>query len=95
MHNWTYITQNFVEWSTKGYVLALGFLFWPMVFTSIIVYVYLKQQSLVALAVVSLIIFAAFGNALLNVEPFMNFLYIGVSLIMTALVLWFILKRRR
>ena len=95
MNNWTYIMQNFMEWSTQGYVSALGFLFYPILFTGIIGYVYLKQQSLVAVAAAILIIFSAFGNALVDVEPFMNFLYISVSLIVTALVLWFILKRRR
>ena len=87
IHNWTYITQHFVEWSTQGYETALGFFFWPLVFTGVIGYVYLKNQSLVAAAAVILILFAAFFNAIaLMVQPWINFLYIAVSLIITGVI---------
>jgi hypothetical protein len=87
--NWTNITGGYVEWATQGYVIALGFLFWPLVFTGVIGYVYLKQQSLVAAVAVILIIFAVFSNALvLAVQPWINILYVGVSVICAALFVY-------
>jgi len=92
--NWTNITGDFVGWSTQGYTTAMGFFFWPLFFTTIITYVYLKQRSATAAVAIILIVFAAFGNALLNVGPWVNLLYILVSLIFTSLVVYFIIKRR-
>jgi len=86
--------QNLVEWSTHGYVMALGFFFWPLVFTGIIGYVYLKQQSLVAAAMAILILFAAFFNAIaLTVQPWINFLYIAVAATISFAVYRIFIKR--
>jgi len=93
--NWTYIMQNFIAWSTQGYITAMGFLFWPVFFASILGYIYLKNQSLLILAAGILIIFAVFGNAIMGVDAFVNILYIGVSLIFTVVILWFFIRRRR
>lgn len=94
MHNFTYISQHLFEWGLQGYVTALGFLFWPLFFSAIIGYVYIKQQSLTAVAAVVLIIFAAFGNSLLGVGPWVNFLYIAISAVVAGLVLMLFVRRR-
>jgi len=92
--NFTDIIQNLVNWSTHGYVMTLGVFFWPILFTGIIGYVYLKQQSLVAAAVAILILFAAFFNAIaLTVQPWINFLYIAVALIVSYVFYRLFLKR--
>lgn len=93
-HNFTYITQHLMEWSFKGYISAVGLFFWPIVFSTIIVYIYLKNQSFVAAAAGILIIVAVFGNALVGVDPWMNLLYICVSIIVSGLVLMIFVKRR-
>lgn len=77
----------------SGYVTVIGVFVWPLIFLTIIGYVYLKQQSLTAAAVAALIIFAVFGNALVGVDILMNFIYIAVSLIVTGVVLLFFIRR--
>lgn len=84
-----------MEMSLKGYENALGFLVFPIIFTAIIAYVYLKNQSAVAAVAAILIIFAAFGNHLLGVDPWYSLMYIIVALVVTALVLIFMTKMRR
>ena len=93
--NFTYIMENFMQWSTQGYTTALGVIFWPLFFCGIIGYVYMKQQSLVAVTIVILIIFSVFGNALLGVTVFTILMYLIVSLVMTALFLIFMTKVRK
>jgi len=93
--NFTYIMENFMAWATQGYIAALGVIFWPLFFCGIIGYVYMKQQSLVAVTIVILIIFTVFGNALMGVTAFTILMYIVVSLVMTALFLIFMTKVRR
>ena len=79
----------------QGYETVLGVLVWPLIFTAIIGYVYLKQQSAVAAAIATLIIVVAFSNALLDVPLWRNIMYIMVCLAMTALFLIFMTKVRR
>jgi len=87
--------QNLMPMSMMGYENVLGVFVWPVIFMAITGYVYLKQQSAVAAVICILILFAAFGNVLIGVDPFMNLMHIIVSLVMTALVLIFITKVRR
>jgi len=93
-HNFTYIRENLVSWSLQGYESALGFLFFPLIFTGVIGYVYLKNQSVVILGVAILIIFAAFGNSLINVDAWVTAMQIILALIITALLLFWVSKRR-
>ena len=92
--NFTEIMSNFTSWALQGYETALGFVFWPLVFTGIIGYVYLKNQSLVALAGGILIVFAVFGNALMDVQIWINLLYIAVAAITAALFVMLFLHGR-
>ena len=74
LHNYTYWQENLMELSMQGYVAVLGVFVWPLIFCAIIGYVYVKQQSATAAAIVALILFAAFGNAMLNVPYFTSFI---------------------
>lgn len=97
MVDWTSWTQELVNQSIRGYTNALspmGYLFWPIFFSFIIGYIYIKNQSVVALAVGILIIFAAFSEAFLGVDVVSILMHIIVSLIITGLVLVFISRRR-
>ena len=78
-----------------GYMDVLGVFVWPLIFTAVIGYVYLKNQSAVAGAAAILILFAAFGNALAGVDPWYSLMYILVALVVTALLLVFLTKYRR
>lgn len=95
MHNWTYWSEHLTELSMQGYMNVLGVFVWPIIFTAIIGYVYLKNQSAVAAVAAILIIFAAFGNALLGVDVWYSLMYILVALVVTGLVLIFLTKIRR
>jgi len=98
LHNFTYIQEHFIEWSLQGYEDTLGILFWGIIFTSIIGYVYLKQQSAVAAVAAILIIISSFGSYLLYrnspLGPWMILLYIIVGIVITGLFLIFINRRR-
>jgi len=83
-----------MEYSTQGYINVVGFLFWPIVFSAIIGYVYLKNQSVTIVAVVILIVFAAFGNMFVGVDEWYSLMYILVALAVTGLLLVFLTKVR-
>lgn len=94
MHNWTYWSQNLFELSMQGYITALGVLVYPMIFSAIIGYVYLKNQSVVAAVAAILILFGAFGNMLIGVSLWANMLMVLTCLGVTGLLLYFIVKKR-
>lgn len=95
MHNFTYIMEHFMDWSTQGYTHIFSFFFWPIFFSAIVGYVYMKQQSVVAAAVMILLIFAAFGsNLLIGMSLFSNLMLIFAALALTGLVLVFVSKVR-
>lgn len=95
MWNWTYFTENFMSLGFQPYITVLGFVFWPIIFTTIIGYTYLKQQSATSAAVIGLIIFAIFGNYLVGVDIWITAMYLLISLAITGLILVFISKNRR
>ena len=97
LHNWTYIWGNFTDWSLSAYtgIPVLGTFFWPLIFTAVIGYVYLKQQSFTAAAIVTLILVAAFGNTISGVPYWFTLMHILVALAITGLFLVFLTKLRR
>jgi len=95
LHNFTYIQEHLVEWSLAPYITAMGFLFWPTIFSAIIGYVYMKNQSAVSATVAALILFGMFGNILMHVELWISAMQILVALIITGLVLVFLTRMRR
>jgi len=94
MENFTYWIQNLVELSMSGYVSVFGFFFYPLFFSFVMAYVYLKLQSAVAAVVVLLVIMAVFGNALANVDAWVTVMHLFTALVTTGLILLFISKRR-
>jgi len=95
MHNWSYWHENLLQQALLGYTEVLGFFVYPIMFSAIIGYIYMKNQSAVAGAVAILIIFASFGNVFLGVDPWYSLMQILVALSVTALILMFITKYRR
>lgn len=95
IHNWSYIQGNFTQWALTGYMNAMGFWFYPLMFITIVGYVYLKQQSYTAAAITILILVAVFGNILSGVPILINFLHIMTALAVTGLFLIFLTKLRR
>ena len=59
--NWSDWSSNLVDKSMMGYETAMGVGAWILIFTGIIGYVYLKQQSYVAAAVASLVLLTVFA----------------------------------
>lgn len=94
LHNFTYIQQHFVDWAMSGYVAILGVFVWPVIFTAVIGYIYLKNQSLLITVAAILMVMAVFGNALTGMEIWMNLLYVFTALIIAALFLIFFVRRR-
>ena len=99
MNNFTYIMENFMNWSMQGYTNVLGVsvgggFVWAFIFSIVIGYVYIKNQSVVAAAVAALIIFTVFADALLDIPEFVMVIHITVALIFTMLLLIFISKYR-
>lgn len=96
MQNWTYIMENFIAWSTQGYTNVVGFFFWPIMFSAVIGYIYIKQQSVVAAAVATIILFGAFATSgvFAGVEIIVQFFQIMVALAFTGLVLLFVARRK-
>jgi hypothetical protein len=84
-----------MQWSMQGYTIALGFFVWPIIFTSIIVYVYLKDQSVVAAAIAILIFVSAFSDVFIGVPALYGFLHVLVALIIAGLFLVFFTKMRK
>lgn len=94
LHNFTYIQQHFVEWAMSGYTTVLGVFVWPIIFTAVLGYVYLKNQSLLMVAAATLLMMAVFGNALVGVDVWINMLYVFTALIVASLFLIFFVRRR-
>ena len=95
LHNWTYIQQHLVEWAMSAYTSAVwGVFVYPIIFTAIIGYVYLKNQSLVMAVAAILLIFAVYGNYLLGVETWINLLYVVTAITVASLFLLFFVRRR-
>ena len=58
-------------------------------------YIYFKQQSVIAAAVAILVIMAGLGSAFVGLNPFVEFLLIIVTLVITGLLLMFLTRIRR
>ena len=78
----------------SGYTMVLGVFVWPLIFTGIIGYVYLKNQSLVIAVAAILMIMAVFGNALVGVDVWINLLYVFSAIVIAVLFLIFFVRRR-
>jgi len=97
LSNFTYIREHLVQWSLQGYETALGAIFYVLIFTAIIGYVYLKQQSAVAAVIVILILITAFSTFISQLSPFtpwVNMMLILSAIVITGLILIFYIRKR-
>lgn len=88
--------DNFMTWSTQGYVTVFGYFFWPIIFAGVIGYVYLKQQSAVSAAAAVIILFAGFVTTgiFADVDVLVQFFQIMVALAFTGLIILFLARGR-
>lgn len=83
-----------IEYSMQAYVGILGAFTYPLIFCGIIGYVYVKQQSVVAAAIATLILFTAFDIAA-GVETFIMIMHIFVTIAIGSLFLLLFTRIRR
>lgn len=95
LHNFSYWMSHLFEQLLLGYTSAIGFFVFPLMFMGVIGYVYLKNQSVTAGAVVILLIVTVFGGSLAKVPELVILLWIMVSLALTSLLLVWLSKRRQ
>jgi len=96
MVNWSEWSGHLVDKSMAGYETTMGMGAWVLIFTAIIGYVYLKQQSFVAAASAGIIILTSFAATgyLLDVDTWILMITIFISLALAGLFVLFISKRR-
>ena len=94
--NFTTIMENFWSWSLQGYTNVIGFFFWPIIFTSVIGYIYLKNQSALSAVIAILLIFGAFSSTgvLAGVPGLVMAFQLIVTIVSAVLVLLFVSKWR-
>ena len=95
--NWSDWSSDLIGKSMQPYETVLGIFTWVLIFSAIIGYVYLKQQSYVAAAVAGIVILTAFAATgyLVGAESWILMITIIISLAVTGLFILFISKRRK
>jgi len=84
-----------IEYSLGPYTSLLGYFTYPLIFSGIIGYVYIKQQSVIAASAVTLICFAVFDIAAFpGVEPYTILMHILVSFAVGSLFLMLFIRSR-
>lgn len=84
-----------INYSMQAYIGILGVFTYPLIFCGIIGYVYTKQQSVIAAAVATLVLFAAFDAVILGVGIFVTVVHILVTIAIGALFLMFFTRWRK
>ena len=94
--NWSDWSSDLIGKSMAGYETSMGAFAWVLIFTGIIGYVYIKQQSFVAAAVASAVLLTAFAATgyLVGVDSWVLLITVFLSLSFTGLFVLFISKRR-
>ena len=83
-----------VNYAMQPYVGILGVFTYPLIFCGIIGYVYMKQQSVIAAAVATLMLFVAFDALVLGAGIFVLVLHIFVTIAVGSLFLVFFSRLR-
>ena len=84
-----------IEYSMQAYVGILGVFTYPLIFCGVIGYVYMKQQSVVAAAIATLVLFSAFDIVVLGAGIFVTVMHILVTIAIGALFLMFFTRWRK
>ena len=95
--NYTELINNtgIINYSMNAYIAILGVFTYPLIFCGIIGYVYTKQQSVIAAAVATLILFTAFNTLILKVGIFITVIHILVTIAIGSLFLLFFSRWRQ
>ena len=83
------------DYSMQAYVGIFGVFTYPLLFCGIIGYVYMKQQSVVAAAIATLVLFVAFDAVVLGAGIFVTVMHIFVTIAIGALFLLFFSRWRK
>jgi len=98
MNNLTYIMEHFMDWTMQGYkpTDAIGFFIWPIIFSAIIGYIYIKNSSAISASVAIIIIFGALAATgwIAGVPVLALFFQVIVALSVTGVVLVLLTRRR-
>jgi len=96
MVNWSDWSSDFIGKSMAPYETVMGVFSWVLIFTAIIGYVYVKQQSYVAAAAAGIVLLTAFAATgyLVGTDSWILLITIFISLAVTGLFVLFISKRR-
>ena len=94
--NWTDWSSDLFGKSMAGYETAMGVFAWVLIFSGIIAYVYVKQQSYVAAASAGIVILTAFASTgyIIGADSWILLITIIICLAITGLFVLFISKRR-
>ena len=97
MVSWSDWSSDLIGKSMAGYETSMGVFAWVLIFTGIIGYVYIKQQSYVAAAVASIVLLTAFATTnhyLIGADSWILLITIFIGLSLAGLFVLFISKRR-
>ena len=83
-----------IDYSMQAYIGVLGVFTYPLIFCGIIGYVYMKQQSVIAAAAATLILFTSF-DIVTQVPIFVMVMHIFVTIAIGALFLMFFTRWRK
>jgi len=97
MHNFTYVIENLWSWSTQGYTTSMGFLFYPVIFSGIIGYLYIKTESALVATVSILLLIGGYTvtGIFTQVQPWILFLQIVATLTTIGLIILFLSRWRK
>lgn len=95
--NFSYWQQHLIDFMTMPFTRIVGFFFWPIVFSGLIAYIYVKNKSAVSAAVAILIICGGFmgSGVFMEVPGVVMFFQLIVSLAIAGLVVVFLMRRRQ
>ena len=85
-----------MEWTMQGYTVALGYFVFPVIFSGIIGYIFLKNSSAMSAAIAIIIIFTTLSMTgwIAGVPLLALFFQVVVALAITGLVLYMLTRRR-
>lgn len=95
--NWTTFRADIATNSLLAFTTVFGFFFWPIFFSGVYIYIYMKTQSMISLVAAILLTLGGVvsSNILAGVPEFVMFLQVGVSLILGGMVVVLYMKYRR
>ena len=79
----------------NGYDIALGVFVWPLIFSAIVGYIFIKNNSAVTASVAIIMLFAGLGTSwIAGASVLALFLQVVAMLSFTGMILFFLVRRR-